>query len=62
MTTPSITQIQSNVNKLTQLSDVNASTLLDNAIIQYDDTTKKFVTRNDIITESNNLILNGGTF
>ena len=59
VTTPSITQIQSNVNKLTQLSDVNATTLLD---IQYDDTTKKFVTRNDIITESGNLILNGGTF
>ena len=62
VTTPSITQIASNVNKLTQLSDVNASTLLDGAIIQYDDTTKKFVTRNDIITESGNLILNGGTF
>ena len=45
-----------------KLSDVNASTLLDGAIIQYDDTTKKFVTRNDIITESGNLILNGGTF
>ena len=35
VTTPSITQIASNVNKLTQLSDVNASTLLDGAIIQY---------------------------
>ena len=50
------------VNKLTGLSDVNASTLNDGAMIQYDDTSKKFVTRTEIKTESGNLILNGGTF
>ena len=44
------------------MSDVNASTLDDGAMIQYDDNTKKFVTRTEIKTESGNLILNGGTF
>ena len=48
VTTPSITQIASNVNKLTQLSDVNASTLLDGAIIQYDDTTKKLQSEHNL--------------
>jgi len=31
-------------------------------MIQYDDNSKKFVTRTEIKTESGNLILNGGTF
>ena len=62
VTSPSVAQIQSNVNKFVGLSDVNASTLNDGAMIQYDDNSKKFVTRTDIKTESGNLILNGGTF
>ena len=62
VTSPSVAQLQSNVNKFVGLSDVNASTLDDGAMIQYDDNTKKFVTRTDIKTESGNLILNGGTF
>ena len=62
VTSPSVAQLQSNVNKLVGLSDVNASTLDDGAMIQYDDNSKKFVTRNEIKTESGNLILNGGTF
>ena len=62
VTSPSVAQLQSNVNNFTGLSDVNASTLDDGAMIQYDDTTKKFVTRTEIKTESGNLILNGGTF
>ena len=56
------TQKQCNVNKFVGLSDVNASTLDDGAMIQYDDTSKKFITRTEIKTESGNLILNGGTF
>ncbi|BCU97757.1 MAG: hypothetical protein CM15mV18_1430 [uncultured marine virus] len=32
------------------------------AMIQYDDTTKKFITNLKKKTESGNLILNGGTF
>ena len=62
VTSPSVAQIQSNVNKFVGLSDVNASTLDDGAMIQYDDTSKKFITRTEIKTESGNLILNGGTF
>ena len=62
VTSPSVAQIRSNVNKFVGLSDVNASTLDDGAMIQYDDTSKKFVTRTEIKTESGNLILNGGTF
>ena len=62
VTSPSVAQLQSNVNKFVGLSDVNASTLEDGAMIQYDDTTKKFITRTEIKTESGNLILNGGTF
>ena len=62
VTSPSVAQIQSNVNKFVGLSDVNASTLDDGAMIQYDDTSKKFITRTVIKTESGNLILNGGTF
>ena len=52
VTSPSVAQIQSNVNKFVGLSDVNASTLDDGAMIQYDDTTKKFITRTEIKTES----------
>ena len=62
VTSPSVSQLQSNVNKLTGLTDVNAATLDDGAMIQYDDQTKKFVTRTEIKTESGNLVLNGGTF
>jgi hypothetical protein len=62
VTSPSVAQIQSTVNKFVGLTDVNASTLEDGAMIQYDDTTKKFITRTEIKTESGNLILNGGTF
>ena len=62
VTSPSVAQLQSNVNKLTGLSDVNASTLDDGAMIQYDDTSKKFITRTEIKTERGNLVLNCGTF
>jgi hypothetical protein len=62
VTSPSVAQLQSNVNKLVGLSVPFTSTLDDGAMIQYDDNTKKFVTRTEIKTESGNLILNGGTF
>ena len=55
VTSPSVAQLQSNVNKFVGLSDVNASTLDDGAMIQYDDTSKKFVTRTEIKTESGNI-------
>lgn len=48
--------------RLNALGDVNVTTLNDGAMLQYDDTSKKWISRNDIKTESGNLILNGGTF
>jgi hypothetical protein len=48
--------------RLSALGDVNVSTLNDGAMLQYDNTSKKWTSRNDIKTESGNLILNGGTF
>ena len=48
--------------RLNALGDVNVTTLNDGAMLQYDDTSKKWTSRNDIKTESGNLILNGGTF
>lgn len=48
--------------RLNALGDVNVSTLNDGAMLQYDNTSKKWTSRNDIKTESGNLILNGGTF
>jgi len=48
--------------RLNALSDVNATSLADGAMLQYDNDSKKWTSRNDIKTESGNLILNGGTF
>ena len=62
VTSPSVAQLQSNVNKFVGLSDVNASTLDDGAMIQYDDTSNIFFTRTEIYTESGILFLKGGTF
>ena len=56
VTTPSAT------TKLNNLEDVNVGGLADGALLQYDDTTKKWTSRNELKTESGNLILNGGTF
>jgi len=57
VTTPSAT------TKLNTLSDVNATSLSDGALLQYDNNTKKWTSRNDIITDTGGeLILNGGTF
>lgn len=47
---------------LTSLNDVNATTLEDGSILQYDATSRKFVTRTDIKTQSGTLKLNGGNF
>ena len=47
---------------LTSLNDVNATTLEDGSILQYDATSGKFITRTDIKTQSGTLKLNGGNF
>jgi len=57
VTVPAIT------TKLNRLQDVNVTSLSDGALLQYDDATKKWTSRNDIITDTGgDLILNGGTF
>jgi len=47
---------------LRTLSDVDASTLQDGALIQYDAGTDSFTTRNVIETETGELRLTGGIF
>ena len=54
--------VPATTTKLNRLQDVNVTSLSDGALLQYDDATKKWTSRNDILTESGNLILNGGTF
>ena len=45
-----------------QLNDVNVTSLSDGALIQYDSTTDKFVTRNELETTTGTLTFNGGSF
>ena len=49
-------------SNLTSLNDVNATTLEDGSILQYDATSRKFTTRTNIQTLSGTLKLNGGNF
>ena len=50
------------VNTFKSLSDVNASTLNDGALIQYDAATEKFITRNELQTTTGTIKFNGGNF
>ena len=55
--------VTATTTKLNRLQDVNVTSLSDGALLQYDDATKKWTSRNDIITDTGgDLILNGGTF
>ncbi len=48
--------------KLAELADVDASSVSDGALIQYDGGTEKFVITNVIETDTGTIRLNGGTF
>ena len=48
--------------KLVELADVNAASVSDGALIQYDGSTEKFVITNRIETDTGEIRLNGGTF
>ena len=50
------------VRQLRNLTDVNASSLTDGALIQYDASTDKFITRNELNTETGPITFNGGNF
>ena len=51
-----------NVNRLRGLSDVDSSALSDGALLQYDASSDKFKTRNELDTTSGTLVFNGGNF
>ena len=55
---PSAAAAQSFVN----LSDVDVTTLEDGALIQYDASTDKFTTRNELETTTGTITFNGGAF
>lgn len=55
--------VPATTTKLSRLQDVDVTSLADGALLQYDNNTKKWTSRNDIITDTGgDLILNGGTF
>ena len=47
---------------LAELSDVDASSVSDGALLQYDGGTEKFVITNVVETDTGTISLNGGTF
>lgn len=52
----------SSTNKLISLQDVDATTLQDGALLQYDATENKFITRTTLDTTEGELVFNGGAF
>jgi hypothetical protein len=62
VTLPSGSNLQNTALKLRLLGDVNATTLNDGALIQYDANTEKFTTRNELETTTGTLKFNGGNF
>jgi hypothetical protein len=59
---PSTNLAVSNVNRLRNLTDVDTSTLTDGALLQYDASSDKFKTRNELETTTGTLVFNGGNF
>ena len=59
---PSTNVNVANVNRLRSLTDVDSSTLTDGALIQYDASSDKFKTRNELETTTGILVFNGGNF
>jgi len=59
---PSTNVQVTSASSLRNLSDVNASTLEDGALLQYDASSEKFVTKTTIETNTGTLIFNGGNF
>ena len=53
----------SNAEKLNTLQDVNVTSLNDGALLQWDNNTGRWTSKNDIITDTGGeLIINGGVF
>jgi len=51
-----------NVNRLRSLTDVDSSTLIDGALLQYDGPSDKFVTKTELSTTTGDIVFNGGNF
>ena len=56
------TPSSSSTNKLVSLQDIDATTLEDGALLQYDAATEKFITRTTLDTTEGELVFNGGAF
>ena len=52
----------SSTNKLQSLQDVDTTTLEDGALLQYDATERKFITRTTLDTTEGELVSNAGQF
>jgi len=59
---PSTNVSVSNVNRLRGLTDVDSSTLIDGALLQYDGPSDKFVTKTELSTTTGDIVFNGGNF
>jgi len=59
---PSTNVSVSNVNRLRGLTDVDSSTLVDGALLQYDGPSDKFVTKTELSTTTGDIVFNGGNF
>ena len=62
VTTPTANVNVDGVRQLRNLTDVNSSSLTDGALIQYDASTDKFITRNELETTTGTITFNGGAF
>jgi len=62
VTTPTAQVNVDGVRQLRSLTDVNSSSLVDGALIQYDASSDKFITRNELDTTSGTITFNGGNF
>jgi hypothetical protein len=56
------TNVSVTLSKLRNLSDVDSTTLDDGALLQYDASSDKFKTRNELDTTTGTLVFNGGNF
>jgi len=59
---PATVAVQNSNLQLKLLGDVDVTDLNDGALLQYRASDQKFVSRNEIITNTGNLTLNGGEY
>lgn len=62
VTTPTANVNVDGVRQFRNLTDVNTDSLSDGALIQYDASTDKFTTRNELETTTGTITFNGGAF